>query len=116
MPGSKGREFKVDGRQYLVAVRSSGPNADELVKVGITIKAGYGTNSVCIIRGMLNWWWRDTGTTPGFQVTPRVICDVIRYAHEQGWNPSDDKRDVAYEFTASEFIDQFIKAKGGAAT
>ena len=94
-PKSKRKHFVVDDRAYWACVNENGSTTDWGIKLSVAIKAEYGMNSLCLIKGMVNraYWhdYPDFDKTKAFSITPRVICGLIRHALINGWNPIANK-------------------------
>ena len=94
-PKSKRKNFVVDNRAYTACVNENGTTADWGVKLSVAIKAEYGMHSLCLITGMVNraYWmdYPDFDHKKAFSITPRVICGLIQYALNNGWQPMDSK-------------------------
>ena len=94
-PKSKRKNFVVDDRAYTACVNENGATADWGVKLSVAIKAEYGMHSLCLITGMVNraYWmdYPDFDHKKAFSITPRVICGLIQYALNDGWQPMDSK-------------------------
>jgi len=95
MPKSKSKAYSVDGNSYTVSVGECGHDSGGGVRMSVTLKAEYGTGSYCVVEGMVNreYWhdYPDFDPARTISITPRVVCEIIRYAHNAGWSPTDVK-------------------------
>jgi hypothetical protein len=109
------KQFVVDGRKYVVSITAVGEHSDEPVTLRITIRADFGHRSFCTIRGLRNYerWWNygywmkadyseSTARANQISVTPHLIAELIRLAHERGWNPDDCKTNHELQIENSE--------------
>ena len=94
-PKSKRKNYTVDGLKYTACINECGYTSDGAMKLNVAILAEYGKKSLCIVEGMANreYWadYPDFDAHQTFAITPRVICEIIRYAHRSGWSPQTDK-------------------------
>ena len=94
-PRSKRGRFSVDGMPYIACVSSNGRTDDGGVRLRVIIAAEYGFKSLCIVSGMVNRdYWYDfpnIDRNKTYSITPRVVCEIIRYALGNGWSPSGSK-------------------------
>ena len=94
-PKSKQRRLVVDDLPYIACVSENGRTEDGGVKLRVIVQAGYGHESLCVIAGMVNrdYWmdFPDNDLDKTFAITPRVICELIRYALNNGWAPTESK-------------------------
>jgi hypothetical protein len=99
----------VDHNQYVVKVSAERTDADGTVHVRVTLRAQYGTRSVCIVRGFENLdQWSYAWLKPDFvpidviAITPGVVCRLIKWAHQAGWNPAEVKSNVELRVSADD--------------
>ena len=92
------RLFKVDGREYTVSVSDGVLDNKANVRLHISLRAQFGTQSVCQVRGLTNRsLWHDyprdieKWRAEAISVTPRVVCELIRLAHQKGWDPEGSR-------------------------
>ena len=86
----------VDGQPYEVSVTAT---YEDVVKLRVTIRAGYGTHSFVTINGLRNFdyyynygYWTDENyseTADTIEITPRILTALIRFARNNGWSPGD---------------------------
>ena len=97
-PKSKRKNLVVDDLKYTSCVNEAGYTEDGAVKLNVAVRAEYGTKSLCIIEGMANreYWSDYPNYDPSrtFSITPRVICEIIRHALQNGWDPNERKSDI----------------------
>lgn len=96
----------VDGRNYVVSITALS-RGDQPIDLRVTIQANFGWRSVCIIRGLKNYgYYRNYGywQKPDYSerrdtvsVTPRLIAELIRWSHRQGWTPECCKSNARLE-------------------
>lgn len=61
------------------------------------MRAAFGEKALCVINGLINRsYWHDYPHVEEMRkrsiaITPRVVCEIIRWAHRSGWNPDADK-------------------------
>ena len=85
---------------YLYAVSARGMDENENVIMCVTIRADYGSRSVCIFRGILNRsYWHDypeiEKTMQGtISITPAIVSKLIDYAHANGWDPVTSRSNI----------------------
>ena len=100
-PKSKQKRLIVDGLPYYTCVSENGYTEDGGVKLRVIVKADYGYESLCIIAGMVNReYWLDFPNVDlenTFAITPRIICELIRYALANGWTPVESKTQTLIE-------------------
>ena len=100
-PKSKQRRLVVDELPYIACVSENGRTQDGGVKLRVIAQAEYGCESLCVISGMVNrdYWFDfpniDLENT--FAITPRVICELIRYSLNNGWSPTKSKTQALIE-------------------
>jgi hypothetical protein len=91
----------VDGKPYEASLNATYPDDSGPIAIRVTIRADYGHRSVCIFRGFTNleYWFNYGEYDPEkvIAITPRVIADLIRFAHTQGWDPDRSKSNVEIE-------------------
>ena len=101
IPKSKQRRLVVDELPYIACVSENGRSDDGGVKLRVIIQACYGYESLCVIWGMVNrdYWldFPDFDIEKTFSITPRVICELVRHALENGWSPTESKTQVQIE-------------------
>ena len=94
-PKSKGRRLIVDDMPYVACVSKNGYTKDGGVRLRVTVRAEYGFKSPCIVAGMVNRdvWLDFPNVDPAntFSITPRVTCELIRYALANDWLPLPTK-------------------------
>jgi hypothetical protein len=101
MPKSKGKQYEVDGRSYCVAISVSEIDEADAVHLRVTIQAGYGTRSFCIVKGLVNRsYWHDYPDIEEMRkrtisITPAVVCHIIRHTLNTEWNPDSEKANRA---------------------
>ena len=100
-PKSKQRRLVVDDLQYIACVSENGRTEDGGIKLRVVVQADYGHESLCVISGMVNRdYWMDfpnNDMEKTFAITPRVICELIRYALNNGWDPNKSKTQASVE-------------------
>ena len=100
-PKSKQRRLVVDDLQYIACVSENGRTEDGGIKLRVVAQADYGHESLCVISGMVNRdYWMDfpnNDMEKTFAITPRVICELIRYALNNGWDPNKSKTQASVE-------------------
>ena len=100
-PKSKQRRLVVDDLQYIACVSENGRTEDGGIKLRVVAQADYGHESLCVISGMVNrdYWmdFPDNDMEKTFAITPRVICELIRYALNNGWDPNKSKTQASVE-------------------
>ena len=100
-PKSKQRRLVVDELPYIACVSENGYTNDGGIKLRVIVQAGYGHESLCVIAGMVNRdYWRDFpdyDPENTFSITPRVICELIRFALTNGWSPTESKTQTMVE-------------------
>lgn len=81
----------VDGFPYLYWIREMPYDKLDAVPLRIVFRADFGHRSFCTITGLTNReYWHDFpiwNPDVTIAVTPRVVCNLIRYARTQGWDP-----------------------------
>jgi len=94
-PKSKQKRLVVDELPYIACVSDNGRTEDGGLNLRVIIQADYGLESLCVIAGMVNrdYWYDfpDIDIEKTFAITPRVICELIRYALDNGWSPAESK-------------------------
>jgi hypothetical protein len=91
-----------------VSITDAGFDDDGNVLLRVSFRAGFGNRSVCIMRGLTNRsFWHDFPEierirATAISITPRVVCELIRMAHQTGWNPVVSKSN--FEFLADREI------------
>jgi hypothetical protein len=81
----------VDGEPYLYWIRELPFDDADAVPLRVVLRADFGTRSFCTITGLTNReYWHDFpiwDPDVTISVTPKVVCNLIRFARTQGWNP-----------------------------
>lgn len=105
------KKLVVDGRHYEASVTCVSRH-NEPICLRVTFRARFGHRSFCIIRGLKNYgfyWNYDYWSDPAFSeprdlisVTPRLLTELIRHAHHQGWSPDDVKSNYDIELSNEE--------------
>jgi hypothetical protein len=82
---------------------------DDVVNLRVTIRADFGTRSFVTITGLHNFdyydhygYWSKEGfseTTDLIEITPRMLVALIRYAHDNGWEPETIRSNQHLELT-----------------
>jgi hypothetical protein len=94
-PKSKRKHLCVDGLEYTACINECGYTVEDAVKLSVAIRAEYGTKSLCIVEGMTNRdFWHDYPNydpNAAIAITPRVVCEIIRYSLRNGWQPMQNK-------------------------
>lgn len=114
IPGNHGRPrrsrpFQVDGRDYAVTIATAGLDAEENVQMRATIRAQFGSRSVCIVRGLTSraYWLDypnvDTHDAGAISITPQAVCVLIRHARQHGWDPEGAKSNFELRIDNDEF-------------
>jgi hypothetical protein len=100
-PKSKRVPLIVDELPYIACVSRDGRTADGGVRIRVIIQAEYGLRPRCVVGGMVNReYWLDFPNNDmerTFTITPRVICEIIRYSLSNGWDPNTMKTQAAIE-------------------
>ena len=97
----RGRPYTVDSRDYTATISPAGFDAEENVRMRVSIRAEFGHRSVCVVRGITNRsYWHDYPDVESMQaaaisITPQVVCGIIRLAREKGWDPDTSKSNFA---------------------
>jgi hypothetical protein len=114
MPKSKGRAFKVNGKDYVVTVSGGDVDEGDNVELHVCIQAHYGHRSYCQIRGLTSRLrFHDYREVEAMQrnsisITPSMICELVALAHLRGWKPDESKS--TFEFLATKAtVDEFRK-------
>lgn len=100
-PKSKQRRLVVDKLPYIAFVSENGYTDDGGVRLRVIVQSEYGYESLCVIAGMVNRnYWLDfpnIDIEKTFAITPRIICELIRYALANGWSPTESKTQFLIE-------------------
>ena len=108
----KSRSYVVDGQDYAVSISDAGRDAEGNVLLRISFRAQFGSRSVCLVRGLTNRsFWHDYPEiekmrSAAISITPAIICELIRLAHREGWNPNVSKSN--FEFAANREVVQAL--------
>ncbi|MEM9940488.1 MAG: hypothetical protein AAF939_02785 [Planctomycetota bacterium] len=99
-PKSKRKRYIVDQLPYTACITEHGISEDGGIQLGVAIKADYGLRSLCLIRGTVNrsYWmdYPDFDPNKSFSITPRVVCDLIRFAIANVWSPATSKSQMEF--------------------
>jgi hypothetical protein len=93
----KTRPYTVDGRDYVVSISDAAIDPEGNIPLRISLRAEFGSRSVCLVRGLTNRsFWHDYPhidkmEAAAVSVTPKIVCELIRLAHRQGWDPNASK-------------------------
>ncbi|WP_254512924.1 hypothetical protein [Anatilimnocola floriformis] len=92
----KTRPYAIDGRDYSVSISATAIDFDGNVPLCVSFRAEFGNRSVCQVRGLTNrsFWHDYPENTPRISLTPKIVCQLIRYAHVQGWDPVGSKSNM----------------------
>ena len=63
------------------------------VRMRVTFRAQFGTRSVCLMRGLTNQshYENREELEKRISITPKVVCELIRQAHREGWDPEGSR-------------------------
>jgi hypothetical protein len=76
-----------------VSISDAAIDQEGNVPLQISIRAQFGSRSVCLVRGLTNRSvWHDYPETEkmraaAISITPKVVCGLIRLAQRDGWDP-----------------------------
>ena len=101
----RARIYHVEGREYAVAISGGELDPQGNVPLRISIRAHFGTQSFCTVRGITNRsFWHDYPDIKemrgiAISITPRYVCALIAWAHSSGWNPDVSKSNCELQAT-----------------
>ena len=104
MPRKSNRKsYFVDGDNYVASITECGYDETGAVRLRITVTAEFGTNSTCILEGLTNreFWHDYPDYDPGqtISITPKTVCELIRYARRNGWDPISSRSNQRIQLT-----------------
>lgn len=95
------KRLVIQGNAYIYWVRQLPHDESGAVPLHVVVRADFGTRSTCTITGLHNrerWHdYPDWNHESVIAITPKVVCDLIHYAHNAGWNPSDVRTNLTFE-------------------
>lgn len=97
MPKAKGRIVHVEGQCYEASVSAGPIDAEHNVSLRISIRALFGHQGFCVVRGLTNrLFWHDYPNVGEMRVAsisvgPRELCGLIALARSAGWDPVTSK-------------------------
>ncbi len=113
---AKRKSYAVDGENYVASITECGFDESGAVRLHVTVTAEFGTNSTCILEGLTNRkFWHDY---PNFDpdrtisITPKAICQLIRFARSNGWDPLSCRSNQRMQLT-NECFARIIAANSG---
>ncbi len=115
MPKSKSKPMIVDGQSYTVGISAGKFDSNEMVQIRLSIRSGFGHQSFCTVRGLINTWqyggygYNNSEKVKTISITPARLCEIIRLAHTRGWDPSNSKSN--FEMVLSEMDFEAIESR-----
>lgn len=92
------KRLEIDGNPYIYWVRALPYDETDAVPLRVVIRADFGNRSTCTFTGLKNrerWHdypnWNQELT---IAITPKVVCDLVHYAHGVGWEPLSDRANL----------------------
>lgn len=95
------KPMTVDGRAYIASITAVYVAAGSPLTMRLTIRADFGHRSYCTFRGLTNhayyFNYGEYDPEQSISLTPRVVADLIRFAHSQGWEPMQSRSNFEVE-------------------
>ena len=102
---SNPKQLNIDGNSYIYWVRELPYDDTDAVPLNVVIRADYGSRSTCTLIGIRNRerWHDYPNWNPEsvIAITPKVIRDLIHYAHRAGWDPASNRANLTLEIDNS---------------
>ncbi len=95
---SNPKRLQIDGNPYIYWVTELPYDETGAVPIRVAIRADFGNRSTCTFTGLKNRerWHDDPNWNPEMTIaiTPKVVCDLVHYAHGSGWEPVGDRANL----------------------
>jgi len=95
------KPMTVDGRPYIASITAIYVAAGSPLTMRLTKRADYGHRSFCMFRGLTNhayyFNYGEYDPEQSISLTQRVVADLIRFAHAQGWEPMKSRSNFKVE-------------------
>jgi hypothetical protein len=102
---SNPKRLEINGIPYIYWVRELPYDDTGAVPLSVVIRADFGTRSTCTFTGLKNRErWHDYpnwNQELAIAVTPKVVCDLVHFAHGAGWDPSGVRANLTLEIENS---------------
>ena len=100
---SNRKSYIVDGDNYVASIAECGYDESGGLRLRVTVTADFGTKSTCMFEGLINreYWhdYPDFDPARTISITPKTICELIRYARNNGWDPVSSKSNQRIQLT-----------------